>query len=137
MSLSRNRPKSPVKAAPLQLFTQCESRLQQIVVQWWALACKGYRVPEFLLWATPNGGKRGMLEAVRMKREGVRPGVPDLFLAVPSGGAAGLFIEMKTGTGRESAEQKVFAESLREQGYKCYTCHSAEGAIETIQDYLT
>jgi hypothetical protein len=68
------------------------------LMQWWALACRGFGIPEQLLFAIPNGGQRNIIVASKLKAEGVRAGVPDLFLAFPKKDAAGLFIEMKKPT---------------------------------------
>jgi len=47
------------------------------------------------LYAVPNGGWRKRTEAARLKGQGVRPGVPDLVLAIPSRGYSGMYIELK------------------------------------------
>ena len=62
-----------------------------------------------LLFAIPNGGARHIKTARELKAEGVRKGVPDLFLAYPHNGYSGLFIEMKKRYGgRVSPEQKAY-----------------------------
>ena len=66
---------------------------QVLLMQWWALSHKLFGVPEQLLFAIPNGGERNIIVAARMKKEGVRAGVPDLFLAAPKGGFHGLLTE--------------------------------------------
>ncbi|MCP4524541.1 MAG: VRR-NUC domain-containing protein, partial [Aestuariibacter sp.] len=58
-----------------------------------------------LLHAIPNGGKRGKKVAMDMKAEGLKPGVPDLCLPVARMGYHGMYIEMKTRTGRVSRVQ--------------------------------
>ena len=90
-----------------------------------------------LLFAIPNGGKRHPKVAAEMKLEGVRSGVPDLFLPVPAGGHHGLFIEMKRQKGgRVSPEQKQWLEYLRGAGYLAVVCKGFEEAKEAITDYL-
>ena len=60
------------------------------------------RFPMVLIFAIPNGEKRSISVARRLKAEGVKAGVPDLF--VPEWD---LWIEMKRREGgRLSAEQK-------------------------------
>lgn len=49
-----------------------------------------------LIFAIPNGGKRDPRQGKWLKDEGLMAGVPDIFLALPGGGYAGLFIEMKS-----------------------------------------
>jgi hypothetical protein len=114
-----------------------ESRSQQAVCQWWAYAWKSFGLPcEECLFAIPNGGSRRVVEAVIMKREGVRKGVSDLFLSVPRGISCGLYIEMKTPDGRIRPEQTKFQEAMMRLGYASMVCRSAEEAIERITTYL-
>lgn len=97
------------------------------------------------LFAIPNGGSRRKLtgrvslEALRMRREGVRAGVPDLMLAIPSGSWHGLYIEMKRrerSASRVSPEQKDWLERLRRRGYRAEVCYGADEAISLIREYL-
>lgn len=78
-----------------------------------------------------------MNEAKRLKREGVQPGFPDLFLAVPHKGYHGLFIEMKSMTGRASSLQKVWLSALEGQGYRAVICQGFEAAKKEIEEYLS
>lgn len=89
------------------------------------------------LFAVPNGGLRNKLVAMKLKTEGVRRGVPDLFLPVPSNGYHGLFIELKTENGRASAEQKEWLTFLDTMGYKAILCHGFEHASKEITCYLS
>lgn len=89
------------------------------------------------IFAIPNGGSRHKVEAMRLKMEGVRAGVPDLFLPVATGGKHGLFIEMKrTKGGTISPEQKDWLAHLNEQGYRAEVCKGFEAAKAVIQDYF-
>lgn len=104
-----------------------------------------------LLFAIPNGASYGggggrWNIAKRMKEEGVKKGVPDVFLAVPmirqdplgniTEMNAGLWIEMKAGKNRPSEDQKWWIEKLETYGYRVQVCYSAEEAIEAITEYL-
>lgn len=90
-----------------------------------------------LLFAIPNGGKRAIKTARDMKAEGVRKGVPDLFLAYPHNGYSGLFIEMKKRYGgRVSPEQKAYIEALRGKGYKVEVCKGCDDAYQAMVLYL-
>ena len=114
-----------------------ESAMQRALIKWWSVACKAYGIPECLLFSIPNGGKRDPLAMVFLKREGLRPGVPDLFLSVPRGHWHGLYIEMKTSTGRVRDEQHEFIESVRVNNYAAMVCRSADDAKAIIDRYLT
>ena len=71
--------------------------VEQIHLFQWA-RMQSCTMPELnLLFHIPNGGKRNITTAKRLKAEGVKAGVPDLFLPVSRGGFFGLFIEMKVG----------------------------------------
>ena len=88
------------------------------------------------LYHTPNGGYRNQAEAVQLKRMGVKPGVPDLFLPYPVGDYSGLWLEMKTDKGKPTACQRDWIEYLRSVGYCAYICHGAGEAINAIEAYL-
>lgn len=90
-----------------------------------------------LLFAIPNGGARGIITGAMLKREGVRKGVPDLFLAIPLGECHGLFIEMKRQRGGEvDKAQKEMHEALRAAGYSVAVCKGFEAAMKEIKNYL-
>jgi len=115
-----------------------ESKEQQALIAWsdiyydkkLKLTLKNF------LFAIPNGGKRNVLEAARLKKEGVRAGVPDLFLALPSNKYHGLFIEMKSTFGRLTEHQKKYIKLLTDQNYKCVVCRSWVEAKDAILNYL-
>ena len=90
-----------------------------------------------MLFAIPNGGKRSLRVGADLKLEGVKPGVPDLMFAVPSGHCHGLFIEMKRVKGGYlSKEQKEWRERLLRQGYEFKMAMGAEEAKRIILNYL-
>ena len=112
---------------------------EQVEVIRWANdpANKHYHLSK-LLFAIPNGGHRSKKTAGKLKAEGVKSGVPDLFLPVPGGPWHGLFIEMKRAKGgRESAEQTAWISTLRAMNYRVEVCAGAAQAIDIISDYLT
>jgi len=96
-----------------------------------------------MLLAIPNGAFYGGHWSVanRMKAEGVKKGVPDIFLPVSTNELedykCGLWIEMKAGKNKPSEQQKWWLEQLEKQGYVTRVCYSAEDAIEEIEDYLS
>ncbi len=98
-----------------------ESKLQAECVRWFR-----YQYPHQLIFAIPNGGQRHVLVAARMKAEGVLAGVPDLFIPIPSGTYAGMFIEMKYGNGKPTESQVNIMQKLRDNNYKVIVCNSFE-----------
>ena len=113
-----------------------EAKSQRALVKWWAFACKSFGVPEHLLVSFPNGGKRGIREAVLIKKEGCRRGAPDLILLVPRGSYHGMAIEMKAQGGKLSPDQFIFMRDLYLQGYWPVVSYGTEFAIDEITKYL-
>jgi len=102
----------------------------------WVARCEG-RVPELaLLLAIPNGEKRDKITGARLKRAGVRAGVPDLFLPVARHGAHGLWLELKDGKGRTGPAQRVWMQALLAQGYDAHVAHGWEAAARLLCAYL-
>jgi hypothetical protein len=112
-----------------------EAQEQASVFEWAAWAAK--RTPELnLLYHVPNGGSRNVVEAVHLKQQGVKSGVPDIVLPVARGKYHGLYIELKTLRGRVSDTQKQWLDALRNQGYAAIVCRSADEARAMIGRYL-
>lgn len=117
-----------------------ESQEQQALFLWWRMVgCRTYGLKSCQLFAIPNGGRRSLRTAARMKREGVVAGIPDAFLAEPRGTYHGLFIEMKRADkhGRLSELQKESIYILKTAGYCCVVSHGWEDAKKAIHEYLT
>ena len=110
-----------------------ETILQQHCVKWFRLQ---YPKAAGLLFSIPNEGKRSKANSWRMKAEGMRAGVSDLFLAIPRSVYNGLWIEMKTQKGVLSAEQKEFQADMQAQGYATTVCRSIEEFMNAIRIYL-
>ena len=115
---------------------------QRAVFDWVKLMETRYPLLQ-TLHAIPNGAafaRRGnggfSLQAMKMKEEGLRPGMPDLALPVPRPPYASLFIEMKVQEGRVRKGQVEMHGLLRQAGNRVEVCWSADEAIETIKKYL-
>lgn len=88
------------------------------------------------LFAIPNGGLRAKSVAAKLSIEGVRKGVPDLFLPVSRSGFYGLFIELKSEKGRPTKEQNDWVLFLLAQGYMAKVCYGYQEAIDLISGYM-
>jgi hypothetical protein len=88
------------------------------------------------IFAIPNGGHRHIKVAAKLKAEGVKAGIPDIFVAVPNSYSAGLFIEMKVKPNRPSKHQKAWLERLEQVGYDCMVCYSWTDAYKAITDHI-
>ncbi len=112
-----------------------EAQEQAWLFQWamWSVQ----KFPELsLLYHVPNGGKRDKKEAVSLKRQGVKAGVPDLFLPVARDGYFGLYIELKVGRNKTTDIQKKWIKDLIEQGYMVEVCYGWQEAKEILEKYL-
>lgn len=127
------RPKAKREADELS-----EHESQVAIFQWADLMVKIGRYPELeLLFAVPNASHRRKGAAGRQKAEGMKKGVPDMFLPVPRGGAVGLVIELKADDRLPRPEQQWWLDKLAEQGWITAVCFSRDQAIETLVEYLT
>jgi hypothetical protein len=109
---------------------------QELVLRWATGQTDTW--PELvLLYHVANGGKRGKREAAKLKRMGVKAGVPDLCLPVARGGFHGLYVEMKRlDGGRVSTEQTAWLAALHAAGHCVAVAEGHEQAIAVIKDYL-
>lgn len=108
---------------------QYEGAEQEAVVSW----CFYNRI---LIFAIPNGGSRNKLEAANLKRQGVKAGVPDLFVPVARRGFHVLFIEMKHGRNTTTAKQEEWLDALTHEGYATGVCWGYSQAVELIKWYF-
>lgn len=130
-------PASSTQAPPTPVRSRLEHHMQSAVVAWATAEAISGRWPELhLLFAVPNGGRRSARAGADLKREGLKPGVPDLCLPIARGGYFGLWIEMKTPKGRVSAEQAEWHANLVAQNHRVFVARSAQDAVNVIADYL-
>lgn len=101
-----------------------------------AMVDRRYELAVRRTFAIPNGGHRSKREAGRLKAEGVRAGVSDIFAAIPSGTCHGLFLEMKSMTGFPSREQKEWLAESADEGYAAACCRGANEAYRVWKDYV-
>ena len=105
------------------IATVSEHLEQARLVMWFRRA-----YPDTLIFAVPNGGLRSKSQAMKLKVEGVVPGIPDLFIP-----AWRLWIEMKkTKGGKVSDEQKEMIKYLQSVGYHVIVGFGAEDAKAQI-----
>lgn len=102
----------------------------------WAAFERGKHPELELMYHVPNEGKRSKRTGAQLKREGLKPGVPDMVLPVPRGKYHGLYIEMKATGNKTTDEQNKWLEALQEQGYRTAVCYGWEVASKVITDYL-
>lgn len=114
-----------------------EEILQTACVTWF-----DYQYPQFrqLLFAVPNGGSRHKLEAINLKKQGVRAGISDIILLVPNiaNNLSFLCIEFKTKKGVQQSEQINFETAINKYSKGAYILiRSFEEFKENIEYYLS
>ena len=72
----------------------------------------------------------------RLKRKGVKSGVPDCLIFDCCNGFNGLAIELKIKPNKPTVNQLGWLLSLEDIGWKTWTCYTFEDAKETIDEYL-
>lgn len=110
---------------------------EQVALFAWAAENEATHPELCMLHATPNGGYRPIVTAVKMQQEGQKRGYPDISLDVARGKFHGLRIELKRRKGaRISAEQEEWIARLRYYGYSACVCYGAADAQQCIMAYL-
>lgn len=90
-----------------------------------------------VLWChPPNGGKRNKGVAIKLKRQGVKPGVPDILIFEPRGIYHGFMIELKVGKNTTSKYQKEWLKQLGRRKFKVLVTYSLDELIAEVLEYL-
>jgi len=110
------------------------------VVEWADLQAASRPALE-LLHHVPNGGSRHPAEGLALRKMGTRQGVPDLCLPVPrycadSELSHGLYLELKSPSGRLRPEQAWWLWRLKMQGYAVAVAWGFDEATTILDDYL-
>lgn len=109
---------------------------EQVALFEWA-AWHHARLPALaLLFAIPNGGLRARATAARLQAEGVKRGIPDLFLPIPRGGYHGFWIELKYGANKTTPQQDAWLNLLKAEGYAVDVSYGWQEAAHKIVRYL-
>lgn len=110
---------------------------QYALMLWSQQASVRAQYPELaLLYHIENERQCSPQQAARRKRMGVKKGVPDLCLPVARGRYHGLYIELKTPTGRATPEQRWWCEQLAAMGCCARVCYGWENAARVLAWYL-
>lgn len=116
--------------------TPTEHEEQVHLMTWARLNAWKYPALKRLI-AIPNGGLRNQVVAIKLRQEGVKPGVSDLFLAHPQGAYAGMWLELKRAKGgRVTQNQKDWITDMLAAGYWAMVCHGWDQAREALIEYL-
>lgn len=102
----------------MALLERSEHIEQREFVSWFRKTFSGV-----LIFAIPNGGGRSPADAMRLKVEGVTPGIPDLFIPEWR-----VWVEMKKKNGKPSPQQVKVIKYLEEKNYTCLICYGFDDA---------
>lgn len=132
-------PNSPLRAGPVRAKpVQREAAEQRKVIAWAddPLTRAVFPCLWLLFHVANQGAGRSARQGAYLKAQGVRRGVPDLWMPVGNGTYCGLVIELKAGKGGASVEQVEWLELLTSQGWDARVCKGADSAISAIKEYL-
>jgi len=127
---------------PDQIAKSSEHSQQAAFFCWCANESKNFPALSFA-FAIPNGGERNKVQASRLKAEGVKPGVPDVFFPYQSKGYNGLWLEFKkpgvenTKNGGLKPAQVDYRDYLQSQNYLHKVVYNWLQAAETVVSYVS
>ena len=117
---------------PLSKTIAAPEHIEQVrFVSWFR---DNFKEPDYIIFAVPNGGKRGIKEAGRLKDEGVKAGIHDLIILTHN---KVILLEMKKINGKLSAIQEVFHKNVEYLGHISIVGYGASDASEKILKELT
>ncbi len=93
-----------------------EHRIQKAFFDWLKIYEERFPVLK-MFFHIPNGGKRNILTAVNLKKQGVRAGIPDVMNLSGFKDKKGLVLEFKSEKGRLTPEQKEWISFLEKEGF--------------------
>lgn len=115
------------------MMSETEARIQQEIVRDYNNNyCLAHHVPRCLILSIPNGGDRSDGEAMKSKATGEYKGASDL-IVIHYGKL--LFIEVKTATGIQSKDQKLFEAHVTASGYPYHLVRSLNDFMLLISTY--
>jgi hypothetical protein len=121
---------------------QLEHDIQTAFFDWLdryaALRWNRYTVANrFQAFSIPNDGQRSICAALWHRAQGLRAGVPDVFIPIPSINYHGLWIEFKRDSGsRVSIAQMEWIRQLQDCCYCVRVCRSVDEAINVVTAYM-
>jgi hypothetical protein len=119
-----------------QAWQASEDAFQKACAEWLKKALLRYGLPQELFWHVPSEGDRKPQYRAKLKLMGFRPGIPDIFLALPRSPYHGLFVELKKAGNGPSPDQRKMMKALTAQGYLCIVINDIETFTETLTYYI-
>jgi hypothetical protein len=103
---------------------QQESKIQSDIVRHYNNTyCLAHQKPRCIIFSIPNGGERDVIKVMLSRAMGEYKGASDLVI-IHKGKL--IFVEVKTPTGVQSKDQKMFEQHVRECGFDYFLVRSLE-----------
>lgn len=107
--------------------------LEQVEFVKWFNGVEKFR--DLILFAIPNGGKRGIKTASKLKLEGVLSGTPDIQILLPNGKS--VFIEMKKEKGGKLSPAQIdFINKSQSLGHTVIVANGCNEASKKFIEFL-
>ena len=107
--------------------------LEQVEFVKWFNGIEQFR--DLILFAIPNGGKRGIKTASKLKLEGVLSGTPDIQILLPNGKS--VFIEMKKEKGGKLSPAQIdFIDKSQSLGHTVIVANGCNEASKKFIEFL-
>lgn len=99
-----------------------------------AHALRAHRVDFF---HPPNESRSHVSHRVRLRKMGLSKGVPDIIIVTPPpcGGYVAAALEIKSGSGRATPEQKAWIETMRNFGWAVAVGRGLEICLHTLKEW--
>jgi hypothetical protein len=93
--------------------------------------------PKVLFTHIANERKTSVIQGARLKRKGVKAGIPDLLIFRAKGDwAVGLAVELKIKPNKPTASQQQVLDQLAAEGWQTRVCYTFDEAQNEIDNYL-
>jgi hypothetical protein len=130
-------PHSPLLALMRRKPRRDLEHQEQVKVFEWALQHEAEYPDLRWLFAVPNWiGVRTAKQGARLKAEGRKKGVLDMWLPVRRGIYPGFAIELKTEGKKPTVEQQDWIKHLTREGWRVTVAFSADETIRKLREYL-
>lgn len=131
--MEANKPKKRGRPKKRSSTLGPEAKLQTVFMHWLSL-----QYPEVfeVTHSIPNSGLRTKAEGARQVAMGLKAGMPDINMPVPTAKFPGMFIELKWGDNKPNEKQIAMLKRLRALGYRCEVCYTLEELMHVTKDYL-
>lgn len=98
--------------------------------------CDWLDLKRILYYSIKNEGKRSRITGAKLKKSGMKKGVPDMCIPVPTDKYGALYIEMKKIGEKPFPEQLEWKDKLNNAGNKSVICYGFDEAKKVVEEYF-